>query len=163
MAHLRRKRQKAAIDFGEGRSAEAGSRPKHQTQAAPRCRHGADLVGPFRRKRRQGQGLRLETVEEQPLIELQRLGDLGPVDRPLGIGEFQSPPLKRPGGADDQRARTPRPGGRDRFQGFGKPGMMLRLRVHRRSRRFARRARFRNANVGAADVAEKNRKREVQT
>ena len=126
---------------------------------------GAHIVRPQARKHDR---LRLEIVEEQALIEAERLRDLRAVDRPSGVRQFDAPPLDRPRRTDDQRARCAReriaarsdrlrrgsrirPCRSARRRGAGRPARTLRRCGH--SSRRCRRARRDRQRTGVPSAS----------
>ena len=158
---LARQREVPAVDLDQCGGTQAGTRSEHDLGAAKRVVDIADLAHPFRPHRRQGQRLGLEIVEDQALLQVGGTGDLGTVDGPARVGHVHRAAMHRTRGAGDHRPGPcrkvlDRVGDRGLEAGIVTGGEMLRIR-----RVGAGLFDEREARIGAADVANQNRKREM--
>ena len=147
-----------AFDFDEPGDAETRPRPQDHLRAAAPEGERADRARPVLRNGRQHQGLRLEVVEQESLREAGAARRLGPVHHPGRVGELERPPCHRPRAAGDHRARPLAKLRRRRLERLGQARIIVGDEVDSGSQRPARLLDQREPDVGAAGVADKNRK-----
>ena len=106
---------------------------------------------------RQGDGLRLEIIQQEPLLQSEPARYLRSIERPVGVGEADMAGIHRTGRAYDDGTRLG-PGRFRRGDESALEAMMGGCRIFQDDfRGHSRRAADRDAEIGAADITDHDR------
>ncbi len=162
MPRLGRDGQPPAASPQQGRCAKSRSGTEHELRPERLRSRCADLARPVRPEMGQGDRLRLEIIEQQSAFQIEGVGQLRAVDRPVGIGQ------PHPGAVDRSRRADQKGTGAD-LRAFlhnldrrKEAGMGSRWRVAESPNAVAGPRDRADADVGAADIADQQRVGKIQ-
>ena len=163
MAALARHRKPFVLCMHEAGDAEAGARPQHDARGECLPGGGADRLAMLVSQRADSQPLRFEIVDDQHIRHVEIGDHLARTHHPGAIGQRDVVAIDRPGDRKNGRARLDRGlvehGSLDRvFDGREIGG----LDDGKRPRIAIGVLENRKASIGAADIANEDRKRQVQ-
>ena len=162
MTALARDRNPGAMGIDHGRDAEACAGTEHDLGAERVCSSRSDLLDCITFEARKGQGLGLEVVENDHLIEVELFDELQRFDDPVGVCQGDAFSRDRSGRGNDRRAwQEGAVVKKARLGRFGEPRMGIGRDARDRLGRTVGIAHHRKTCVGAANIGDKHGKTEM--